>query len=71
MPLDMAPRTYKSLIDSGRYTFPLYLFFKDCDAVTIARPLLANPDLPNQIRRAVDENRYDVPAKPCTLCNRC
>jgi 2,4-dienoyl-CoA reductase (NADPH2) len=151
MPLDMAPHTYKSLIDSGRYTFPLYLLFKfrltrplvrmvwertlrrllyrslgdfirgrprqppkaawqllegvnraaareirravripvlctgafqsrqgiedalreDCDAVTIARPLLANPDLPNRLREAVEENRYDVPAKPCTVCNRC
>jgi 2,4-dienoyl-CoA reductase-like NADH-dependent reductase (Old Yellow Enzyme family) len=146
MPLDMAPHTYKSLIDSGRYTFPLYLAFKfrltrplvrmvwertlrrllyrtfgdfvmnrprtppepawklieginrtaareikkavsipvlctgafqskvgieaalrdgDCDAVTMARPLLANPDLPNLLR---DDK---VPDKPCTLCNRC
>ena len=28
LPMDMAPRTYKSLIDSGRYTFLLYLLFK-------------------------------------------
>ena len=151
MPLDMAPQTYKSLIDSGRYTFLLYLLFKsrltrplvrmvwertlrrslyrtfgdfvagrprqqpepawkliegvnreaareirkavgipvlcagafqsrlgiedalreDCDAVTMARPLLANPDLPHQLRAAVESNRYDVPARPCSLCNRC
>jgi 2,4-dienoyl-CoA reductase-like NADH-dependent reductase (Old Yellow Enzyme family) len=151
LPMDMAPRTYKSMIDSGRYTFALYLMFKfrltrpavrmvwertlrrrlyrtlgdfilgrpraptepawqllegvsrdaareikkavripvlctgafqsrrgiedalreDCDAVTIARPLLANPDLPNQIRAAVEKGRHDVPENPCTLCNRC
>jgi 2,4-dienoyl-CoA reductase (NADPH2) len=146
MPLDMAPHTYKSLIDSGRRTFPLYLAFKfrltrplvrmvwertlrrplyrtfgdfvmgrprqepepawkliegvnreaareiktairipvlcagafqskqgieaalnagDCDAVTMARPLLANPDLPNLLSEGKD------PEKACTLCNRC
>lgn len=44
----------------------------DCDAVTIARPLLANPNLPNEIRAAVaaGEQHYQ-PARPCTLCNRC
>ena len=36
MPLDMAPHTYKSLIDSGRYTFPLYLAFK----FPLTRPLV-------------------------------
>ncbi|HTO85723.1 MAG TPA: NADH:flavin oxidoreductase [Methylomirabilota bacterium] len=146
MPLDMAPHTYKSVIDSGRYTFPLYLAFKfritrplvrmvwertlrrllyrtfgdfvmnrprvepesaaklieginrtasheiknavripvlctgafqskdgieaalnagDCDAVTMARPLLANRDLPNLLRDG------KTPERPCTLCNRC
>lgn len=44
----------------------------DCDAVTIARPLLANPNLPNEIRAAVaaGDRRYR-PERPCTLCNRC
>jgi 2,4-dienoyl-CoA reductase-like NADH-dependent reductase (Old Yellow Enzyme family) len=153
-PVDMAPRTYKSLIDSGDSTFPLYLALRyrwtrslfrlvwertlrkylyrnfadflrgnarsggrrpawqlleginlaaarevkrnvripvlctgafqsrqgietalkrgDCDAVTIARPLLANPNLPNEMRAAVAQgiDRYR-PARPCTLCNRC
>jgi 2,4-dienoyl-CoA reductase (NADPH2) len=37
-----------------------------CDAVTIARPLVANNDLP--LRFAAGEDR--APA-PCTYCNRC
>jgi 2,4-dienoyl-CoA reductase (NADPH2) len=37
----------------------------DCDAVTMARPLLANPDLPNLLSEGKD------PEKACTLCNRC
>lgn len=44
----------------------------DCDAVTIARPLLANPNLPNDIRAAVAAgNQHYQPQRPCTLCNRC
>ncbi len=37
-----------------------------CDMVSMARPLLANPDLPEQFRAGVD-----VPDRPCTFCNRC
>ena len=37
-----------------------------CDAVSIARPLLANPDLPLLFRRGLDEA-----PRPCTYCNRC
>jgi 2,4-dienoyl-CoA reductase (NADPH2) len=37
-----------------------------CDAVSIARPLLANPDLPLLFQRGLDE-----PEKPCSFCNRC
>jgi 2,4-dienoyl-CoA reductase (NADPH2) len=38
----------------------------DCDAVSIARPLLANPDLPQVL--ASGRDRAD---RPCTYCNRC
>ena len=38
----------------------------DCDAVTIARPLIANPDLPKLF--AAGRERAE---KPCTYCNRC
>jgi 2,4-dienoyl-CoA reductase-like NADH-dependent reductase (Old Yellow Enzyme family) len=150
LPVDILPRLYKSMIGSGRYTFPLYLAFRyrwsrsiarmfwertlrtrlyrnfgafvrgrarteawmlleglnleaarairnnvkipvlctgafqsrqgiegaiergDCDAVTIARPLLANPGLPNELRDAVANGIADYrPKQPCTLCNRC
>jgi 2,4-dienoyl-CoA reductase (NADPH2) len=37
-----------------------------CDAVTIARPLIANNDLVQMFARGVGR-----PAKPCTYCNRC
>jgi 2,4-dienoyl-CoA reductase (NADPH2) len=37
-----------------------------CDLVSMARPLLANPDLPTLFR----EGR-DLPDRPCTFCNRC
>jgi 2,4-dienoyl-CoA reductase-like NADH-dependent reductase (Old Yellow Enzyme family) len=37
-----------------------------CDAVTIARPLLANPDLVRLWERGADR-----PDRPCTYCNRC
>jgi 2,4-dienoyl-CoA reductase-like NADH-dependent reductase (Old Yellow Enzyme family) len=37
-----------------------------CDAVSIARSLVANPDLPKQFAAGVDR-----PAKPCTYCNKC
>jgi 2,4-dienoyl-CoA reductase-like NADH-dependent reductase (Old Yellow Enzyme family) len=37
-----------------------------CDAVSIARPLLANPDLPR------DLEHWDGPGNPlCSFCNRC
>jgi 2,4-dienoyl-CoA reductase (NADPH2) len=38
----------------------------DCDAVSMARPLIANNDLVEVFRRGQD--RAD---KPCTYCNRC
>src|SRR5262245_17261612 len=38
----------------------------DCDAVTIARPLIANNDLVQQFAQGVGR-----PANPCTYCNRC
>jgi 2,4-dienoyl-CoA reductase-like NADH-dependent reductase (Old Yellow Enzyme family) len=38
----------------------------DCDAVTIARPLMANPDLPKLFAEGKD--RAD---RPCTYCNEC
>jgi 2,4-dienoyl-CoA reductase-like NADH-dependent reductase (Old Yellow Enzyme family) len=38
----------------------------DCDAVTIARPLVANPDLVRHFERGLDR-----PPRPCTYSNRC
>ena len=38
----------------------------DCDAVSAARPLIANNDLVEIFRRGQDR-----PDKPCTYCNRC
>ncbi len=40
----------------------------DCDAVSIARPLLANPDLPLRFH-AGEEG--PAPGKACTYCNKC
>jgi len=37
-----------------------------CDLVSMARPLLANPELP-ELFRAGEE----APERPCTFCNRC
>lgn len=37
-----------------------------CDAVTIARPLLANSDLVK-----IFQQGRDLPEKPCTYCNKC
>ena len=37
----------------------------DCDGVTIARPLVANPDLVRHFER------LDRAPKPCTYCNKC
>ena len=37
-----------------------------CDAVAIARPLLANPDLLRHFQAGAD-----LPPRPCTFCNRC
>jgi 2,4-dienoyl-CoA reductase (NADPH2) len=39
----------------------------DCDAVSMARSLLANPELPNDLREGWDGPRNP----PCTYCNRC
>ena len=38
----------------------------DCDAVSMARPLLANPDLPLLFAQGLDRA-----PKPCTYCNKC
>jgi 2,4-dienoyl-CoA reductase-like NADH-dependent reductase (Old Yellow Enzyme family) len=38
----------------------------DCDGVTIARPLLANPDLVRMFERGLDR-----PPRPCTYSNKC
>jgi 2,4-dienoyl-CoA reductase-like NADH-dependent reductase (Old Yellow Enzyme family) len=38
----------------------------DCDGVTIARPLVANPDLVRHFQRGLDRA-----PRPCTYCNRC
>ena len=43
----------------------------DCDAVTAARPLMANPTLPNDMKKAVDAGQDYCPEHPCSLCNRC
>lgn len=37
-----------------------------CDAVSIARPLIANPNLPRLFAEGKDR-----PDRPCTYCNRC
>jgi 2,4-dienoyl-CoA reductase-like NADH-dependent reductase (Old Yellow Enzyme family) len=37
-----------------------------CDLVSMARPLLANPDLPALFREGRER-----PDRPCTFCNRC
>jgi 2,4-dienoyl-CoA reductase-like NADH-dependent reductase (Old Yellow Enzyme family) len=38
----------------------------DCDGVTIARPLVANPDLVRHFERGLDQA-----PRPCTYCNKC
>lgn len=38
----------------------------DCDAVTIARPLVANPDLVHMFAAGLDRA-----PRPCTYCNKC
>ena len=38
---------------------------KKCDMVAIARPLLANPDLLQQIKER------DEPLRPCSFCSEC
>ena len=38
----------------------------DCDAVSMARPLVANNDLPKQFAAGKDR-----PDRPCTYCNKC
>jgi 2,4-dienoyl-CoA reductase-like NADH-dependent reductase (Old Yellow Enzyme family) len=40
---------------------------KKCDAVTIARPLLASPDLPRILERGEELSQK----KRCTYCNKC
>jgi 2,4-dienoyl-CoA reductase (NADPH2) len=44
----------------------------DCDAVTMVRPLIANPDLPLRLLEAEAQGLGDYEApEPCSLCNRC
>jgi 2,4-dienoyl-CoA reductase-like NADH-dependent reductase (Old Yellow Enzyme family) len=40
---------------------------RDCDFVSMARPLLANPQL---LRMLYDEDK-PIPDNPCTFCNKC
>ena len=57
------------LVTGGFQTLPVVegaLERGDCDAVTIARSLLANPDLPEVWRAG--EHR---PLRPCSYCNKC
>jgi 2,4-dienoyl-CoA reductase (NADPH2) len=43
-----------------------------CDAVTMARPLLANPELPKLAREASERGDYNYTSPtPCTCCNKC
>ena len=37
-----------------------------CDAVSMARPLIANPTMPQMFKEGLDK-----PPVPCTYCNRC
>jgi hypothetical protein len=37
-----------------------------CDGISIARSLIANPNLPQFWAKG-----YDLPPSPCTYCNRC
>jgi 2,4-dienoyl-CoA reductase (NADPH2) len=37
-----------------------------CDGVTMARTLMANPDLPRMFAKGLDQA-----PKPCTYCNKC
>jgi len=37
-----------------------------CDAVSMARPLIANPDMPKMFAEGQDR-----PPVPCTYCNKC
>lgn len=39
---------------------------ESCDMVSMARPLLANPNLPELFRQG-----RETPERPCTFCNRC
>ena len=39
---------------------------ESCDGVAIARPLLANPDLPRMFAQGLD-----TAPRPCTYCNKC
>jgi 2,4-dienoyl-CoA reductase (NADPH2) len=38
----------------------------DCDAVTMGRTLIANPDLPQLFAQG-----HDRAPRPCTYCNKC
>jgi 2,4-dienoyl-CoA reductase-like NADH-dependent reductase (Old Yellow Enzyme family) len=38
----------------------------DCDGVSMGRPLIANPDLPNMLAAGLDRA-----PRPCTYCNKC
>lgn len=40
---------------------------RKCDAVTVARPLIANPDLPRILERGEEVSQK----KRCTYCNKC
>ena len=46
----------RNAIDSGQ-----------CDAISMARTLIANPDMPKMFK----EQGLDTPPVPCTYCNKC
>ena len=49
-----------------RLVHPSGPYDEKCDAVSIARPLIANNDLVRQFAAGIDS-----PARPCTYCNKC
>lgn len=49
-----------------RSTMERALASGDCDMISMARSLIANPDLPRQF-----EEGADFPANPCNYCNKC
>lgn len=51
-----------------RSTMERALASGDCDMISMARSLIANPDLLNVYE---SDGQRDLPAVPCTFCNKC